>query len=453
MKTKALCFTLLFYLAAPALRGQMMTTAFTYQGLIKASGSPVNGTCDFIFTLYNSGGSQVGSSYGVNNLTVANGLFTVQLDFGSAFLGQALWLQTQSRCPAASGSYATLSPRQALTAAPYALALPGLHTEINATSPNLIGGYIGNAVTAGVVGAVISGGGTGLYFGVASANLVTDDYGTVAGGFRNRAGDNTGTTSDAVFGTVGGGGGNTASAFEATVGGGGGNTASGYAAMVGGGQSNSASGSWATAGGGSFNTASGSYAAVPGGFQNVAQGDYSFAAGRRAKTYNPGCFVLADSTDADEPCYTDNHFIFRATNGFRVWTTANHSAGVFLPAGGNAWSSVSDRSAKENLAPVDGRATLALLASIPIQSWNYKSQDNSIRHMGPMAQDFYAAFGLGEDDKHISTVDADGVALAAITGLYQELKERDAKIATLEARLAELELTLKHWAAADVDRR
>ena len=71
-----------------------------------------------------------------------------------------------------------------------------------------------------------------------------------------------------------------------------------------------------------------------------------------------------------------------------------------------------------------------------------KAQSPSVRHVGPMAQDFHAAFGLGGDDKHINTVDADGVALAAIQGLNQkvekELKQKDAKIAALERELGEL---------------
>ena len=75
-----------------------------------------------------------------------------------------------------------------------------------------------------------------------------------------------------------------------------------------------------------------------------------------------------------------------------------------------------------------------------VETWSYKSQDPSIRHMDPMAQDFYAAFGLSADETHISTVDADGVALAAIQGLYQIVKEQEAQIGELEARLAELEL-------------
>ncbi len=96
---------------------------------------------------------------------------------------------------------------------------------------------------------------------------------------------------------------------------------------------------------------------------------------------------------------------------------------------------------------------LARLAEVPISTWNYTSQDASIRHIGPMAQDFYAAFGVGEDDTHITTVDADGVALAAIQGLYAEnqaLKAANESLTTenaaqqaqidgLAARLASLE--------------
>jgi trimeric autotransporter adhesin len=98
---------------------------------------------------------------------------------------------------------------------------------------------------------------------------------------------------------------------------------------------------------------------------------------------------------------------------------------------------------------VNARDVLSHVATLPLEMWNFRAQDPSIRHIGPMAQDFYAAFGVGEDEKHISTVDADGVALAAIQGLYQELKDRDAKIATLEARLTELEQVMKQLAATE----
>jgi hypothetical protein len=99
-------------------------TAFTYQGRLNKDGNPVGGTCDFQFSLWDalSGGTQIGSTITKYNVAVNNGFFTEQLDFGaSAFNGDARWLQIAVRCPAGSGSYTTLSPRQPLTAAPYAL--------------------------------------------------------------------------------------------------------------------------------------------------------------------------------------------------------------------------------------------------------------------------------------------------------------------------------------------
>jgi len=110
-----------------------------------------------------------------------------------------------------------------------------------------------------------------------------------------------------------------------------------------------------------------------------------------------------------------------------------------FPPGGNAWAPTSDRNAKENFRPTDGREVLKRVAALPIQTYNLKTQDPSIRNIGPMAQDFAAAFQVGEDDKHITTIDADGVALAAIQGLNEVVKEKDARISALEKRLANLE--------------
>ena len=101
-------------------------TSFTYQGRLTDSGSSANGSYDFRFILYNlynaeSGGSQVGSTINVEDYPVTDGLLTVQLDFGNVFDGTALWLEIGVRPGSSSGTYTTLSPRQALTAAPYSL--------------------------------------------------------------------------------------------------------------------------------------------------------------------------------------------------------------------------------------------------------------------------------------------------------------------------------------------
>ena len=114
----------------------------------------------------------------------------------------------------------------------------------------------------------------------------------------------------------------------------------------------------------------------------------------------------------------------------------------------------SDRNAKENFQPVDSQTVLAKVAALPVTKWNYKTDRQTIQHVGPMAQDFQAAFGLdGSDDKHISIVDEGGVALAAIQGLNQKLDQTRAENAQLKQqndslteRLNELEITVKQLA-------
>jgi trimeric autotransporter adhesin len=87
---------------------------------------------------------------------------------------------------------------------------------------------------------------------------------------------------------------------------------------------------------------------------------------------------------------------------------------------------------KHNLKKIDGKKVLAKLAAMPVYQWQPKGQNSHILHMGPMAQDFMKAFGMGEDDKLIGMQDADGVALAAIQGLNQIVKAKDAEIDLLK---------------------
>lgn len=313
-----------------------------------------------------------------------------------------------------------------------------LRLEPEATSPNLIGGHGSNSVTSGVHGATIAGGGE-----AGNRNTVTDAYGTVGGGRRNRAGDNDAVLDDSDYATVGGGDGNVASGYSATVGGGRSHVASGNEATVGGGGSNQASGVDATVAGGGGNVASGAGATVPGGILNTASGDYSFAAGRNANANHAGAFVWADSNDFNFSSASANTFRVRATGGARIFTAidgaGNPTTSAFLAAGSGSWADLSDRDFKANLTAVDGRTVLERLIAMPIQNWNYISQDPSIRHLGPTAQDFRAAFALGDDDRYITTVDASGVALAAIQGLYEVVRQKDARISELEARLATVE--------------
>jgi len=173
-----------------------------------------------------------------------------------------------------------------------------LRLEQPGASPNLIGGDAHNQVTAGVSGGTIGGGGYYLHAaptilmpsGVTDdrRNSVTDDYGTVAGGKQNRAGNDNITLGDAPFATVGGG------------------------------QINIAAGRSSTVAGGEANTVAGAYSVIPGGLANVANGNYSFAAGLQAKAFHQGSFVWADSTATDYLSTANDQFSVRAGGGIRL---------------------------------------------------------------------------------------------------------------------------------------
>ncbi|HJU40262.1 MAG TPA: tail fiber domain-containing protein [Tahibacter sp.] len=108
----------------------------------------------------------------------------------------------------------------------------------------------------------------------------------------------------------------------------------------------------------------------------------------------------------------------------------------------------SDRNSKENFKPLDHKALLEKIARLDITEWNFKSEAASVRHIGPMAQDFRMVFGLGERDDRIAPLDTSGVALAAVQGLQQEIAVRDARIADLEARLDRLDKMTQRLARA-----
>jgi hypothetical protein len=297
-----------------------MDHSFTYQGQIKQNGSPYTGQCDFQFALYNSVSGttgQIGTTETKAAVTVSNGLFSVSLNFGPAFQGNKTWLDIQARCPSGSGSYVALSPRQQLQAAPYALGLPGLHSEMNVESPNIIGGWAGNGVSPGVVGAVIGGGGTPSGCGTTPPltnpcpNRVTDHYGVVGGGFGNQAGNNAGAATDAVNSTVGGGYANTASRDGSTVGGG---------------YSNTANGSLATVGGGMGNTAGRTYSTIPGGYGAVSQhyGEMAYASGsfEAFGDAQTSLYVLRNTTSDATKTYL---FLDGILSTYRIWVAANRA--------------------------------------------------------------------------------------------------------------------------------
>jgi len=304
--------------------------------------------------------------------------------------------------------------------------------------PNVIGGS-GNSADPAVGAGTIAGG---------TQNSVSGGYPTVSGGEYNQA-----TANGAVVGggydnkasaaqaMVGGGAQNMASGPGAFVGGGGydgtsfsGNSATTPAATVSGGYQNAASGYYSTVGGGSLNTANGINSVVPGGYFNTASGAYSFAAGYEAEAIHSGTFVWADTNGSFFASTGNNQFDVRASGG--VLFTSGSSSVSWSP-GAASWSFTSDRNAKENFKSLNVKAVLDKVAKLPLMEWNYKGYDQ--RHVGPMAQDFHAAFPFNENDKMLNSADVAGVSLAAIQGLNQELNDKQAEIAELRGKVAKMD--------------
>jgi hypothetical protein len=362
----------------------------------------------------------------------------------------------------------------------------------SAYSPNVVFGHSANFVSNNIVGATISGGGSTNNLTNPEGNEVWADFGTVVGGDGNIAAGNYSVAGGNQCRAIGFGstalGSASASGYLSTALGGANTsgdlaTASGYS---------SAGADYATAMG--YSQANGTNSTALG--FSTAYGSYSFAAGRRAIANSDGDFVWADSQIGDFNSTGTNQFCIRSQGG--IWLDNSTPAinfgnqtrqmlnlyqGVYgigvqnyteyfrsgsdfcwfkgglhsdteddpgsggsrlmlLNSGGltvnGTFVSSSDRNLKAGFTPVDAKAVLEKVAALPITRWHYLNDTNT-PHLVPVAQDFYAAFTVGPDDKHITTVDEGGVALAAIQGLNEKLEEQKAENAELKARLEKLE--------------
>lgn len=187
-----------------------------------------------------------------------------------------------------------------------------------------------------------------------------------------------------------------------------------------------------------------------------ATGPSSVVLGSRASTTlgGRGSFVFGDdSTTNTIQAFSANEFKVRAAGGTSIFSNSTLTTGVRLPTGASAWSSLSDVNSKEHFRDLDDDDVLAKIARMPVREWNYKAQHAGIRHVGPTAQDFHSAFGLGEDPLRISTIDADGIALRAIQALEartrsmvvaneslaRENRQLKASLEAVQARLAAME--------------
>ena len=532
-------------------------TAGNLSGTVAASG--LSGTYSSAVTFSNAANSFSGNGSGLTSLDasqLATGTVPDARLAANIARTNQVWLLNGNTGTTAGANFLGTKDQQ-----PLELKVGGLRTlrfEFNTNgAPNVIGGSPVNTVSAGVVGATISGGGATNISGFNWTNSIASDFGSIGGGLQNEirtnadystigggfsneidgnadastiaGGNNNLIQTNVAQGTIGGGNGNViqTNATRGTISGGNVNTISSNAveSTIAGGHGNTiiVSGTGGAIGGGNGNTA-GYYGTVPGGYSCVATGQYSFAAGYNAVAKHNGTFVWADSSSsADFASSLANQFLIRSSfvginrtnaingtdffsvrcpvasqfggmfiecSGFNsspfygyavagtqkayhcvdnadgdkwklnvgggdriiVTTAGNVGIGQTTPTNklmvvnarcdGSTWINSSDRNLKENFGTVKTREILEKVAELPISTWNYKT-DNTSTHLGPVAQDFRAAFALGSDETSISTVDEGGVALAAIQGLNEKLeeqvKEKDAKISELEKRLADLE--------------
>jgi len=377
------------------------------------------------------------------------------------------------------------------TNASYSMIAGGLANTVRpGAAQSTIGGGSGNSVggavtNTSIVGAAVAGG---------VSNRADCAYSFVGGGKNNFVSDLVGfqtTPFPSPFALIAGGENNFISndGFSA-----------GDHSAIGGGLANQIQGgTQSVIAGGGNNSIDGSWSTVPGGQFNVASGNYSFAAGKNAQTFNNGTFIWADSAASIFNSTGDNQFCIRAAGGIQVdrgtsmffstqtrqmlnlfgiqygigvqssteyfrsasdfsWFMGGvHNNGQNNPGGGTelmrlygngnlqvsgGFGSLSDRNAKEKFEPVSTRDVLEKVAALPVSRWSYKT-DSETRHVGPMAQDFYAAFNVGTDDKHIGLGDEGGVALAAIQGLNEKVESENAELraenADLKERLERLE--------------
>ncbi|MBO6516034.1 MAG: tail fiber domain-containing protein [Bacteroidia bacterium] len=176
--------------------------------------------------------------------------------------------------------------------------------------------------------------------------------------------------------------------------------------------------------------------------------DRSVAMGSYVSTnFKNGSFIFGDgsvTTITQSPA--QHTMTMRFNNGYRLYTKSDLTTGVYMNNGGTSWVSTSDRNMKENFEEINGEEILDKIQALPITQWNYIGNDDDVKFIGPMAQDFHAAFGLGGSDSlGISTLAYNGINLAAAQALIkrnkdleQRVNNQDAEIKALRQELEEL---------------
>jgi uncharacterized coiled-coil protein SlyX len=180
------------------------------------------------------------------------------------------------------------------------------------------------------------------------------------------------------------------------------------------------------------------------GYRMLAREDYSVAIGYRGRAIHEGALVLSDasSLSATLSSYTTssaaNQLTARYAGGYRLFTNDDMNIGVSLLANDNSWNIISDSTKKDRFLVADGSAMLLKLRDMRLGSWNYKNQHKAgLRHYGPMAQDFYAAFGKDAygtigNDTTINQANLEGVLMIMVKALEQRTADQGAEINALK---------------------
>jgi len=441
------------------------TTAFTYQGQLRDGGTNANGVYTMIFKLYDAagGGNQIGGTI-TTTPTLANGLFTVNLDFGAnAFNGSARWLDITVQSGADSQ---TLTPRVLVQPSPYAIYAGSAASAASLSAStwnaaagnfqgfsNVFGIFDNNSLVLGMStnGCMMNGdfevaGDLSVDGSLSPSTVNFEDGGSISGDGHGGLNVN-GTVGFENGGSIssdGHGGLNINGTVDyLTLG----NLSLNSLNLSGNLSANSITATNGTLALGNYpdwtlisSDGNGGFSVEGGGIggTDIGPGGINLTGGINI---NSGTVVIPPNGNIT--CMWINGFGLNVTNG--ISCSYLNCSGV---VSAQSFNTTSDRNLKEKFVPVDSLKVLARVANLPISSWNFKN--DSTRHIGPMAQDFYATFNVGPDDKHIATVDEGGVALAAIQGLNQKLDEKDTELQqlksqneSLEKRLADLEALVK----------
>ncbi len=367
-----------------------LTPPVTFQGRLSSVGTPVNGPTEMRFTFFDAltNGAALGCTQlfeGSNAVQVANGLFVAQLRWTPAYRASGAWVEIAARAP--GSEYVTLNERLPLGATPWALSARTAQTAVTAET---LQGYEASEFLSGSV--------SDDRISTNIARLAANQVFTGANAFTQSLG--IGTTTPAARLEI------SAGANQLRLTGPGGPNAKSSIEFA-------------------------TY--IPGTNQPALRIDAI------DNNWGAALDIASKQTGAITNALVSRLHITAAGLvgiGNTNPATALHVNGAVTAT---TFEPSSDRNLKENFTPVSPIEVLNALVQLPITRWNFIGETTK-PHIGPMAQDFHSTFGLGADDKHIATVDSDGVALAAIQGLNQKMEQENAALRLqLETRQVEMD--------------